>query len=111
MLLFIMGVKIMRKLNKQDIEDKRYGLLDIALRLAKKIGYRQVTFEHVSGVANISRTTMYIYFKSVTDFQKRLVEYAIDIENIPVVTQALADNNPIAKKINGNLRNKVISQI
>lgn len=88
--------------------DRREELLEAALKLAEKHGYRNVTRAEIAAACNVSPSLISHHFGTRTQFQRTLMRYAIKHESAPVVMQGLAEGNAYAKKAPEALREAAV---
>lgn len=53
-------------------------IIESALKLFKQYGYKKVTIDEISKLANVSRMTFYNYFKNKKEAAIRVIDYVID---------------------------------
>lgn len=87
---------------------RREQILDAAITLSLKIGYRSITRDAVAGEAGISSSLIAHYFPVMEDLKTKVMEYAIEDERLAILAQGLAINDPLTLAIPDELKNRVI---
>jgi AcrR family transcriptional regulator len=70
--------------------DRRVSVLDSALRVFARYGYRKTSMDDVARAADISRPGLYFYFSSKPELFRAAVEHALD-DSVTAAQSALAD--------------------
>jgi len=69
---------------------RRQHVLDVALLIFARYGYRKASLEDVARAADISRPGLYLYFPSKQDLFRAAVAYALD-SDVAAAERALTD--------------------
>jgi AcrR family transcriptional regulator len=87
---------------------RRQLILDSAIRLSIKVGYRSITRDAVADIAETSSSAIAKYFPRMTQLKYAVMSAAVSHEIVEVIAQGLAINDPQALKIDDNLKQKVM---
>lgn len=89
---------------------RKTRILEAALPLARSHGYRHLTREQVALAAGISGPALNYHFETMRQFKQALVQYAIEVECLPVVAQALVGGEAELIK-DGSLRRRALDSL
>lgn len=79
--------------------NRRTHVLDAALLVFARYGYRKASMDDVAQAADISRPGLYFYFSSKSQLFRATVEHALD-ESISAAQRALADpDRPLRERL------------
>ena len=88
--------------------ERKQELLEVAIQLAKEEGYSHITRNEIARRAGVAYGLVSSYFKSIDNLKKLVIKEAIKQEIVQIVAQALAHKEPLTKKLDPSLREKVI---
>lgn len=91
---------------KTTAQARHLAILDCALKLAEKHGFRKVRRDAVATLADVATGTVSHHYKSISNLHDEIIRAAVVRENIVVLAQGLAENHPLAKAAPRALRNK-----
>lgn len=91
--------------------DRKRQLIDTALELAEATGYKNVTMEALTAAAGVSRTLYARYFTTVGQFRVDVMRAAVKRENLRVIAQGLAAQDPHAMKAPLELRERAVATL
>lgn len=81
-------------------------ILDAAVRLAIKHGYKNVTRDLIADSAEVATGTVTYHLGPMHKLRRAIVAKAIEIENIKIFTEALVDQHPLALAAPAHLKLK-----
>lgn len=84
--------------------DRQRMLIDTALTLATRDGYKNVTMDALTQAAGVSRTLYARYFTNVDQFRVAVMRAAVKRVVLPVIAQGLAARDPHAMKASAEVR-------
>lgn len=82
----------------------RQTIVDAAIKLAEKSGFRKVKRESLATKLGIATGTINYHFGTMAKLQDAIVREAIITSNATVLGQALAERHPLALKAPAALR-------
>lgn len=71
-------------------------ILNTALKLAAKKGFRHVTRQDIASAAKVATGSVSYHFDSMRKLQAAMVTRAIEVKDLAVLGQALAERHPLA---------------
>ena len=71
------------------MNDKAQTILTAALGEAELHGYEKVTRSGVAKRADVSEGLVNVYFETMEKLRDRIVQHAVEVENLTVIAQAL----------------------
>ena len=89
----------------------KHDLLMVAIELAEKHGYREVTRDVIAGVSGASMGTVTNYLGTMQQLRRAIVRHAVRTENLSIVAQAVALRDPLVKKIDPDLKARALSSL
>lgn len=99
---------IIKMRERKEPAERKQEILEVAIKLAKDIGYSHLTRNEVARQANVAYGLVTAYFKNIDNLKRSVIKEAIKQEIIQIIAQALAHKEPLTNKLNPNLREKVI---
>lgn len=91
--------------------DRQRMLIDTALTLAAKVGYKNVTMDALTTAAGVSRTLYARYFTNVDQFRVAVMRAAVKQRVLPVIAQGVVARDPHAMKAPLELRNEAVASL
>lgn len=91
---------------RTDPELRKAHILEVALGVAKDLGYLQLTRKRVSKAAHISESLIGYYFPLMADLRREVMAQAIRREIPEIVAQGLAARDEVARNAPSELRQK-----
>lgn len=91
--------------------DRKRQIFDAAVHVAETQGYHRLTREAVALEANISRTLVNRYYKTITRLRNAVMRHAIKKELLPILANGIANQNPIALRVDVELKMKAYKSI
>lgn len=91
---------------KSTAQARHQAILDCALALAEKHGFRNVRRDAVAAAADVATGTVSHHYKTIGNLQDEIMRAAIKRENVAVLAQGLAENHALAKAAPRALRQK-----
>lgn len=86
-------------MNGAEQDERRCEILDAALRVFARFGYRKASMDEVAHAAQISRQGLYLNFKTKETLFKETALHMLD-SSLAAATEALADESqPLAEKL------------
>lgn len=99
----------MSKLRKRkDPIVRRDEILNIAIKLAIKVGYKAITREMIADTINVSPGLITRYFGTVRKLKREIMKTAIEQENLIIIAQGLSVQDPLTEGIKKELKHKVL---
>ena len=89
----------------------RNELLRAAVTEAGEVGYLFITKPAIGRRAHRAASLINHYFGSLSDLKDAVVSYAVEMEVLPIVTQALANGHPIALSAPDDLKHKASASL
>ena len=86
---------------------RRQELLEIALELSERIGYRNITRERIAEYANTSCALVSSYYSPIETLKYAVMREAINKGILSVIAQGLSLGDEQAKTIDQDLKNRV----
>jgi len=71
------------------MKNRRTQMLDAALVLSEKQGYKNLTREQIGVAAGVTGPLLNHHFEGMEGFRRELVEHAIAQKHWPVITQSI----------------------
>ena len=87
-------------------EQRQAQILSQATRLARDGRLYKITADDVADAVGIQRPTVLHYFKSMQGLRDAVVQMAIKGDNLTIIAQALAANDPLTDEIDDDLRQR-----
>lgn len=84
---------------RMNATERKNAILEAALALSVRIGYRKLTRDNVAKAAGVSGPTIMHRFGTIRCLQNRVMMLAIKRGVGPVIVQGLAIKDPLAMKI------------
>lgn len=84
--------------------DMKEQILTAAVQLAPRLGLKGMTRIEVAKAANVANGSVSYHFKSMRKLYAAVVAKAIEGRNIPVLVRALAEEHPLAVKMEPDLK-------
>jgi AcrR family transcriptional regulator len=81
-----------------DAKDRKKQILDAALTVAVKDNYRDMTRNAIADVAECSPALVMYHYKTMSQLRRAVMRTAIQKENLVIIMQGLAANDPHAKR-------------
>lgn len=98
----------MSKPTRMQPEDRRAAILKAATTLARKRGYGNLLRDEVARTAKVANGLVTYYFETIEALRKEVLREAIKHEDLVIVGQAIAINDPLAKKAPSKVREAAI---
>jgi len=83
---------------------KKYDLLCIALKLARKHGYREVTREMIANSAGSAEGTVSFQLGTMKQMRRVIVRHAIRTNDNKIIAQAILAGDPLVKNLSDSKR-------
>lgn len=98
----------MRATNRYKPEVRREIILNAAVFLAEKQGYRQVIRDDIARLVGISGAAVQYHFKTMDLLRDALMEFAVKTRNAKVVAQGLALSDTRALAADDKLKQEAL---
>jgi|SRR5208282_5843763 len=92
-------------------KDRQAIILDAAVRMSRNYGYQNVTRADVAGAAECSEALVSNYFGTMVQLRRAVVRAAIKQRDHAIILQAIAANDPHAKKIPTELKVESLASV
>lgn len=83
-------------------------ILKAAIKLSKKLGYKNITRDRVAEEADVSSALVGNYFGKMADLKNAVVRAAIKEEIVEIIAQGLTLKDPRVLKISKPLKGKIM---
>jgi len=93
---------------RKEPSERKQELLEVAIQLAKEEGYSHITRNEIARRAGVAYGLVTSYFKSIENLKRLVIKEAIRLEIVQIVAQALARKEPLTRRLDPSLREKVI---
>lgn len=90
---------------------RKAQILNVAVDVAKNVGYNLLTRKRVSTAAEVSPALINRYFNTMDNLRQEVMKYAIQHEIIRIVANGLGTRCPYAQKAPAKLKSKVAELI
>ena len=97
-----------RRVNK---ELRREQLLNIAVEISKKEGYRNITSVKVAKGAGVSQSLVSKHFNTMKQLRRAIIRVAVNKEIPEIIAQGIANGDDHIKKASPELRRKALDLI
>lgn len=87
-------------------EKRKKQILECAIQLSKKIGYKSITRDPVADLAKVTSSLVAYYYPRMSDLEAAVLREAIDKEIFELIAQGLLLKDPIAMEITTELKKK-----
>lgn len=94
-----------------DPETRKEAILAAAVRRAQVVGLAGLRRDDVAAEAKVSQGLVTLYFNTMTQLKRAVIRYAVHAELLPLIAQALAANEPEAKKAPADLRKRALATL
>lgn len=91
--------------------ERKKQILDVAIGQAREVGYQNVTRENIAKAAGISTGLVSKYFATMTQLKRALMRAAINQNELKILAQGLASNDPNAVKAPDELKKQAINAL
>ena len=86
-------------------------IIDAALRLAVKHGYKNVTREQIGDAVGVTASAVSYHFVTMKRLRRCLMRAAVRSKNLTVILQGLTANDPQAYKADATLRRRAVESV
>lgn len=93
-----------KRLSRLDPLERRAELLDVALTLAKRRGYLNLTRDALADAAGCSQGLVTKRFGSMAKLRKEVMRAAVNLEVLEVIAQGIAAKDPVAMRAPAELK-------
>lgn len=90
---------------------RKTHILNTAIDLAEKLGYKRVTLSAVAAEGQASKREVVEYFKSNERLKNTIVRWGFRKQRISIVAQAVAEGHRRARGVPEEMRKKLIDAI
>ena len=94
----------MKTLRHTDPEARKQEILDAAVALAAKEGYRVISRGQIADAAGCAASLVSHYLGDVPAIRKAIMQEAIRVENIEIILQGIVVQDGLAKRAPKHLR-------
>jgi AcrR family transcriptional regulator len=99
-------------MSKRLAPDVRSGqILDAAVKLARRVGWRKLTRDNIAKAANVSTGLVSNYFGSMDNMRDEVMKVAVRDSILPVIAQGVADRNKVAMRAPAAVRQKAVANM
>jgi hypothetical protein len=89
----------------------RHCILEVAVKLSVQKNYKLITRGEIADELSISPSLVSLYFGDMTQLKKRVVEYAIETEELIIIAQVVMFKDSQVASISKTLRNKALKAV
>lgn len=93
-------------MTKLRAEQRQAQIMSRATQLARDGALYDMTADDVAESVGVKRPTVLHYYGSMQGLRDAVVAMAIEKENLSIIAQAIAANDPLTKNINDDLRHR-----
>jgi AcrR family transcriptional regulator len=86
-------------------------ILDAAVKLAKRIGFRKLTRDGVAKAASVSTGLVSTHFDGIEKLRDEVMRVAIRDEILPIVADGIANGNRLARRAPVALRQRAVQSL
>lgn len=86
-------------------------VLELAVQLAIKQGYRNVTRQQIADRSGVSVGTVSTYFGTMAGLHRAIMSYAVSRQVLPVIAQGLAERNSKAQGASLEVRRAALDSL
>lgn len=86
-------------------------ILDAAVKLAKRIGFRKLTRDGVAKAAKVSTGLVSTHFGGIEKLRDEVMRVAVNDEILPIVADGLFSGNRIARRAPSALRQRAVQSL
>lgn len=86
-------------------------ILGVALDVAEKSGFSKLSRTEVAEQCGVSSSLIQYHFKTIPNFKRDVMRYAIKTERLSVIAEGLATRNPHALKAPQELKDRAIASL
>ena len=97
--------------NKSRVVDpvmRRDQILNVAIELAKKSGYNNITRNDVADNAGVSMSLINRYFKTMPQLRRAVIRAAVANEVLEIIAQGLVNKDARARKASDELKSRAL---
>lgn len=91
--------------------DRKKQILDVAVRLAERIGYQRVTRHAIAEAAETSDAIVSHYHGTMTSLRRDIMRTAVRTKCLTIIAQGLAVNDPHALKASDELKKSALASL
>lgn len=92
-------------------DERRQKILDAAIVVAMRKGYRTMSQRDVAVEAEVSKGLLAYYFQTMDKLRVAVMEFSIEHELFSIIAQGLTLKDPQAMEISPDLKEKVLAYI
>ena len=89
----------------------RDDIVDAALKLATKHGFRRFSREQIANELGVTGGTLNYYFDPIETVHDAVVTASIAARNWPVFVQALAEKHPLAVSVDARIKREALATL
>lgn len=93
-------------MTKMTAEDRTEHLLDVAVDLAEKIGFDNLTRDGIATAAGVSFCLVTFRLGHTAELRRNVMRRALKRQSLPVIAQGLARNDKVAAKASSDLKQR-----
>lgn len=106
-----LGDEKLVKMNKKRAagpELRKDHILNVAIKLAEKLGYSRMTVMQVAEAAGVTHGTVLRYYGTVAQLRNDVMRKAVKTENLKIIAQGLSIGDRQAKKADEEIKEKAL---
>lgn len=101
----------MAQYERKKAGERRDLILDAALQVAARVGYRHIKRDEIAEAAGVSAPLVSVYFKTMIEMRRQIMRAAVERECLAVIAQGLSDKNPHAVKAPLELKERALASL
>lgn len=90
-------------------EDRKADILTVALRLAERDGYRNMTRDNIALAAGVSMGLINHHFGTMTKLKRTIMRAAIEKEILPIIAEGVVLKDKTALKVPDELKKRALT--
>ena len=98
-----------KALSPDERRQQRQAILDVAVDLARDIGYSKITRDQIAQAAGISPALVSDYLGTMPKPRRDVVRRAVVREVLEIVAQAMASRDPHVQKASDELKQRAVA--
>lgn len=86
-------------------------VLNAAYKIAEEQSLNDVTSPKIAVATNLSRPTIFYYFKTIDALREKVIEKAVTEENVKILKHLVVAGHPAVRNISQALRKKIVNAL
>lgn len=94
-------------MRRNNPDDRRAEILEVAYSLAQAVGYHNITHQRVAVLCDVSRALVNVYYP-IEQLKDMVVGLAVERENVAILARAFVDRHPLTRNLSNAVQSKII---